>query len=122
MMKITFVTILVFLAALLQLEDSIEYTAKWFGYNPCFSGSSIATNSDTVLDIVLSQLQSLFFWQLYCNSKQRDISMFRSWSYNPCFSGSSIATLVKVFAKGVYGFEVTILVFLAALLQLLKNS
>ena len=62
-------------------------------YNPCFSGSSIATTNPELYECFLIALQSLFFWQLYCN-QTRNCGLFsrRFSGYNPCFSGSSIAT------------------------------
>ena len=87
------VTILVFLAALVQRGCCInDIRAICIRYNPCFSGSSSATNPDVKRQKILR-------------------------SYNPCFSGSSSAT-VRNMNEVTTVLDVTILVFLAALVQL----
>ena len=91
------VTILVFLAALLQRNLLLGVCRTALCYNPCFSGSSIATLKRVLPLYGFNELQSLFFWQLYCN-------------------------LSMIFSTGNEGYFVTILVFLAALLQLTKRS
>ena len=66
-MQIQSVTILVFLAALVQLEktETLKVHSQRLSYNPCFSGSSSATEiSNDEYQELLAKLQSLFFWQL----------------------------------------------------------
>ena len=59
------VTILVFLAALVQPRSHHKNMPNGgFSYNPCFSGSSSATDHKYEMRNILIELQSLFFWQL----------------------------------------------------------
>ena len=75
----------------MQLYDPDDEEEREYRYNPCFSGSSSATEKPN--DDIINRL-----------------------GYNPCFSGSSSATKgeTKMTENTI---EVTILVFLAALVQ-----
>ena len=115
------VTILVFLAALLQLivfvserdAGSFKLQSLFFWQLYCNGNSREPTLSGTAL-------QSLFFWQLYCNEQEKIYNTRELIRYNPCFSGSSIATGTHPKKCGCM-MQVTILVFLAALLQRYKR-
>ena len=114
--KIFGVTILVFLAALVQHDRLAATGTTQDSYNPCFSGSSSATQTTESDTKMWYQVTILVFLAALVQrgSRPRDMSMFRvtilvflaalvqlnrptsfrTWSdrYNPCFSGSSSAT------------------------------
>ena len=139
-----FVTILVFLAALLQRKHDSWIGIRNNSYNPCFSGSSIATKTIqkritprilpvTILVFLAALLQLkhqgeqkwivypevtiLVFLAALLQPGVPHMCLIRQVRYNPCFSGSSIATC-GIWARYQLHLYVTILVFLAALLQL----
>ena len=61
------------------------------GFNPCFGGSYIVTGK---LHRWLSggyRFQSLFWWILYCDTKEMKTSCLYG-RFNPCFGGSYIVT------------------------------
>ena len=115
-MKIV-VTILVFLAALVQPTRRMTWGClpAW-SYNPCFSGSSSATEIiPWAIDILLTRYNPCFSGSSSA-TYHTILSRHRNPRYNPCFSGSSSATQQAPCNPSECAC-VTILVFLAALVQ-----
>ena len=85
------VSILVFLEALLQPQNISRFFVIPFCFNPCFPGSSTSTRNCKRKNHNTKKFQSLFSWKLY---------------FNLCDQG-----------RWPDGLDVSILVFLEALLQ-----
>ena len=92
-------------------------TCESVRYNPCFSGSSSATQYLEEQERLEAEVTILVFLAALVQLKTyRKKGRQKSSRYNPCFSGSSSATygLPNIITAFVI---VTILVFLAALVQ-----
>ena len=88
------VTILVFLAALVQLTNKLSNRTVTLSYNPCFSGSSSATNMTEMTPIRKEESYNPCFSGSSSATKNQSCEhQISTVSYNPCFSGSSSATI-----------------------------
>ena len=92
-----FVTILVFLAALVQRIIFSTGREGSFSYNPCFSGSSSATEYEDDLPIYSLMGYNPCFSGSSSATYEDNIFFSEGYPrYNPCFSGSSSATQMCV--------------------------
>ena len=118
------VTILVFLAALLQLWiyltiNFVRISLQSLFFWQLYCNSRYCRNCGLPLD---AELQSLFFWQLYCNDHHHDC--YHAWNNLVTILVFLAALLqhTKPMNHYIVISRVTILVFLAALLQLDKTA
>ena len=112
------VTILVFLAALVQPLYEAQFISTMISrYNPCFSGSSSATKWQKYCMEPLTDVTILVFLAALVQHNPAAKTHVCRVCYNPCFSGSSSATNQNHLTHVSLFTGVTILVFLAALVQ-----
>ena len=65
---------------------------RFFGFNPCFTGTSSHTFSVFGKVLKGAVFQSLFYWNLLSYASIRQFYDFKFFSFNPCFTGTSSHT------------------------------